>query len=708
MATPEHCHDRGHAETPAATTRNLCTIGNRWLARSPGTLIRVAVLIVILTGIGSCTGARIPADLILANGIVYRGRDTPPADTVAIAADRIVYVGDRAGADEFRTDATREVDLGRHLLIPGLADVHIHPLGIVSPGGCDLDSAALTLDELVPRLRECIADGAAAGSGWLIVSQWNFTSGNQPSARFPSMRSALDAVSPEVPIILLGNDGHHGAVNSATLARAVSATGVTVGLTGETLDTHFQAYRHYIGIDESGEPNGYVNETARQLFGAPGSLLFEIPRVSAMPAIAEKLASYGITSIRDASALIDTLPLYEALHASGAQTFRLTLALFPAIDGYRDETGRPDLARLVDDMSAIRARYENHPLIRADTVKLFVDGVLEGDPLSVPPTLPNAAQLEPYRQPIFRNGPDGLSIAGYAHPAGPVCAALRDGPAQDMAQADIERFTADHGFHPAQCTVSNGVLEHPAELVEAFVAAFDAAGFTVHAHAIGDRAVRTAIDAFAKLGTRDDQVVLPHGLAHVQLIHPDDIPRVGQLGLNIAFTFAWIIPDLAYDLTVVPFVDPVGVDNIYDPANYTYRYSYPAASLASSGALLTAGSDAPVDTREPRPFVNIEQAVTRANEAGAVLNAAERLDIHAALAAYTINGAIALNQAHETGSITTGKKADLALLDRNVVELAESGRASEIGDTRVLMTVFDGRVVHLHPDFAATATPDGS
>ncbi|MDH3646807.1 MAG: amidohydrolase family protein [Gammaproteobacteria bacterium] len=650
-----------------------------------------------MTGLSGCQDSRhgASADLILTNGVVYLGRDAQPVDTVAIAEDRIVYVGDLTGAKRFRTSSTHEIDLERRLLIPGLHDVHIHPLGIVSPGGCDLDSAVLSLDQMVPRLAACLANGDAADSGWLIVGQWNFTSGNQPSDAFPTMRAALDAVSREVPIILLGNDGHHGAANSATLSRASNDAGQTVGLTRETLGGEFAAHRQYIGVDMAGEPNGYVSETARELFGAPGSLLFEIPPLSAMPAIARKLAGYGITSIRDAAALVDTLPLYDALYDSGRQTFRLTLALFPSFRRYENAAGQPNIGQMVADMSAIRDKYADHPLIRADTVKLFVDGVIEGDPQSVPPTLPNAAQLEPYQQPLFSLQGDKLSINGYVDLDDPVCADIRDNP---RPAQEVERFLAEHGFHPAQCTISRGVLEHPVEVIAAYVEAFDAAGFTVHAHAIGDRAVRTAIDAFEKIAKDDaGRVLRPHGIGHAQLVHPHDIPRAGRLGLNIAFTYAWIIPDRAYDLTVIPFVDQVIEVDLYNEANYTIQQSYPTASLLAAGALLTAGSDAPVDTREPRPFENIEQAVTRANDAGEVFNATEAIDIHSALAAYTINGAVALSMADENGSIEVGKKADLALLDRNVVELADSGRANEIGDTRVLMTIFDGGIVYTAP-----------
>jgi predicted amidohydrolase YtcJ len=112
------------------------------------------------------------------------------------------------------------------------------------------------------------------------------------------------------------------------------------------------------------------------------------------------------------------------------------------------------------------------------------------------------------------------------------------------------------------------------------------------------------------------------------------------------------------------------------------------------GAVTMAGSDAPVDDRSPRPFVNMAIGVTRQGADGNVLNPHETLDIHQLIAAYTVNGARHLNQEDSTGSIEPGKKADLTVLDRNIVDLYESGRALEIADALVDLTIFDGEVIY--------------
>jgi predicted amidohydrolase YtcJ len=190
----------------------------------------------------------------------------------------------------------------------------------------------------------------------------------------------------------------------------------------------------------------------------------------------------------------------------------------------------------------------------------------------------------------------------------------------------------------------------------------------------------------------------PHGLAHAQLVHPDDQKRIGELGLFVAFTHSWSSPEPEYMMTVVPFVDELkgGFTDVYDPDNYYMKNAYPVRTVQEFGGLIISGSDAPVERRDPAPFLHIEQAITRDMEDQPdipALNAGETLDIHSSLAAYTINGARAMSQAEKLGSLEAGKLADLIVVDRDVVALAESGRAHEISETRVLLTLFDGKIV---------------
>jgi len=639
-----------------------------------------------------------PADLLLLNGYVYTVDPARSvAQAVAVKDGLILAVGSDAGLQALRGPDTEVIDLQGRMLLPGLQDSHMHIFGIVEPDVCSLRSQPMKLVDMVPYLQECIERYALQPGEWLAVDMWNFAEGNQVSAEFPNLRAALDAVSSEHPIILWGNDGHHGAANSLALATARDGQGNVVGLSAETLAAVFSEYKDLVGVDDRGEPDGGLHEHARGLLDMPprrdpaklGGLL---------PQINQVLASNGITSAQDAAldpAFLAPLRDYEA---SGAMHFRLQVAnrLEPA--DYTDPlTGEVDVDAMLEELEAIRASFSDSGLIRPQAVKLFADGVLEGNVYADPPTLPNSAVLQAYRQPRFRYDPvaGSVDVVGYVDTASPLCEETRANMASYGQRDAREAFRAEHGFHPGQCTVSYGVMADSEDFMNAYVRRLHEAGFTIHIHAIGDRAVRAAANALAQVTPPDRSNPQRHGMAHLQLVHPDDQQRIGAMGLYLAWTFAWALTNPEYDLTVMPFLDDVtDPGGIYDPEHYAMKNSYPVRSMAGYGAVTVAGSDAPVDDRSPRPFINMAIGVTRQGPDGNVLNAGETIDIHQMIAAYTINGAHALNQEDSTGSIEPGKKADLAVLDRNIVELCESGNGMGIAETKVDLTLFGGEVIY--------------
>jgi predicted amidohydrolase YtcJ len=417
--------------------------------------------------------------------------------------------------------------------------------------------------------------------------------------------------------------------------------------------------------------------------------------------IAKVFASRGITSVIDALATRENLDAYRFLEQSGGMTFRVRAAQYEGYYTPKSERGGIEtIPEQVEVWKVRRAEFANSRYIRADSVKVFADGVIEGNPLIDPPTLPNAASLTVYKQPRFAFDPETgrVDLVGYVDTSGEVCRAVRENPADYRVEKAVAAFVGANGHHPGQCIESRGVLEFDEAYLRAYIDAIYAAGFSVHVHAIGDRAVRVAVDSLEDARRNHGDNGQPHGLAHAQVIHPDDQKRIGEMGLFIAFTHGWSSPEPEYMMTVAPFIEEleVGAGDMFDLDNYYMKNVYPVRSVQEFGAVVVGGSDAPVDQRDPAPFFHIEQAITRDMEERPdvpPLNAAERIDVHSALAAYTINGARAMSQADEVGSLEVGKLADLVVVDQDVVALAESGRAHDISETRVLLTLFDGKVV---------------
>jgi predicted amidohydrolase YtcJ len=660
----------------------------------------VLVITACLTGVVSAATNNKSADLVVTGARIYTA--TPEhtyAQALAVRDGRIVFVGSNSEAAEWIGPQTKTVSLHGELVLPGIIDSHIHATAIVDLDVCDLKSEPMSLAALTEFVRACIKRYKTPAGEWLSVRQWNFSDGNQPDAAHPTVRAALDLASKEVPIQLLGNDGHHGGFNSAALARAMNLKGVQVGLSRATLAKEFAKYSKLIGVDAQGEPNGNLNEEARTLTGAPNLLVVDLPTVTKVPEkVTERLNSAGITGILDAYVTPEIMVVYDKLEQRGLLTIRARLAQFYDPEEFRDDGGQVDYQKMVKAATAVRAKYANDPLIRADFVKLFADGVAEGNPYAVPPTLPEIAALRPYLQPIFAKNPQGhLSVTGYVDTHSAICKDVRVKGAKYNDGALSAAFIKANGFHPAQCTISSGQLQHERAVEMEFVKQFHLAGFNVHIHAIGDAGVRTAIDAIEAARAADGVSTQHDALAHVQVVNPDDVPRMGRDHLYLACTFSWANFDPEYDMLVVPFYDRVSGNDyaaLHPAGGYYEKAVYPFKAMKDAGAILVGGSDAPVNTRDPQPFVNIATAVTRQLPGAQPITPAQRISVEDAIDAYTINGARYLYLDNDTGSIETGKSADFIVLDRDIVKLAHAGQGVEIAQTNVLKTWFRGVAVY--------------
>ena len=641
-----------------------------------------------------------PADLVVTGGKIYTVDPShPTATALAVKDGKLVFVGGDAAAKRWIGSKAKTEQLGGRPVLPGLIDAHLHPLDIVDLDVCNLDSKPMTLKELSTFVAQCVARYKTPPGQRLVVHQWSYTAGNQPDPQLPTLRAALDAASTKVEIQLLGNDGHHGAFNSVALAHAKNAKGQTVGLSKATLASEFAEYKPFVGVDGSGEPNGAVNEDGRYLINLHSMLYVDLPEVAEVPEkVPQKLNKAGITGIMDAMASPDGVPVYDKMFADGKLTVRITLAQFYDPSRTRTADGKVDYDSMVAQAKRIREHYAQNPLIQANYIKLFADGVLEGNPYSVPPTLPNAAALKPFLQPIFAVDAEGhATVTGYVDTASATCVDVRAHPDRYTGDAAVNSFMKAKGYHPAQCQISSGQLQHSREIILEYIKRMHLAGFNVHIHAISDRSIRTAVDAIEAARAADGVSTTRDSVAHLQLAAPSDVERIGKDRLFIAFTYAWMNTDPDYDITVIPFFEKISGNSyaaLHRPGSYYEMNTYPVKSVKAAGGILAAGSDAPVETNDPRPFVNMSRAITRAFPGKPALSPQQSVTIRDAIEAYTINNARMLTRDKDTGSLEVGKSADFIVVDRDILALADSGHPDDIADTHVLATWFQGKKVY--------------
>jgi hypothetical protein len=213
------------------------------------------------------------------------------------------------------------------------------------------------------------------------------------------------------------------------------------------------------------------------------------------------------------------------------------------------------------------------------------------------------------------------------------------------------------------------------------VYAFDASGFQVITHAIGDRGVREVLNAYENAGKINGRRDSRHRIEHVELVHPDDQERFTQLNVIPSMTPLHSgTSDPEYYLT-----DRIGT--VRETNAYLWR------KLVDAGAHLCFGTDWPcIKIDHPDPLKQIFTAVTRRPPEDPDLapwHPEQALTVEEAIRCYTLEPAYAEFQEDRKGSITPGKVADLCVLDKNILE----GDPRRILETEVVMTVFDGEIV---------------
>ena len=574
-----------------------------------------------------CAPAKQAADTVYTRGVVYTAdAQDSMHEAVAVRDGTIVFVGSSKRAAKYVGPGTEVVDLGGRMVMPGLVDAHMHPLlGGAALSACDLKFEPLTLQQFQARIQACLDAETDKGPGdWLRVTSW-YRQAMVPVGT-DATAATLDALNTTRPIAVGSSDYHTLLANT----RAMQLAAVTAA-TPDPAGGH-------IARGPDGQPTGIFEDAAMNLVtNAIPPMTLEDDVRSASLAL-EAMAKQGVTTFVDAWALETDLNAFSALQKAGKLTARAYFAPPVTVEMAKD----PDAA--VQAILALRQRFHQGPPHVAPTLslsqaKIFMDGVAQAPAQT-------AGLLAPYLE--------------------------------------------NHGTEAAPDWVPGtnlGEVYFAPVTLEPLVVKLGLAGIDPHVHAIGDRAVRGILDAFAAMRAQAPGKDLRPAIAHAEIVDPADYGRFAQLDVTPVMSFQWAKPA------------PDSIDATKDylgPERFSRME--PEGSLFAARARVTYGSDWPVDPLDE--WFALKVGITRRNRPDVepkyqgTLNAEAGLSRLAAIRAITTNAAYQLHLDHAAGSLEVGKLADLIVLDRNYFTVPEE----DIANIKVLRTVVGGKTVYQAPD----------
>lgn len=553
------------------------------------------------------------ADLLLFNGKVYTAEPGQPlAQAVAVADGKILKVGSNAEIKALAGADTQLIDLAGKVLMPGMIDTHSHPVvAAYDSMGSNLYDEVKPLAELEQWIIAQDQAGAARVGDIIVISGASSGYWEQSAGLGKIFNQGRWA---EQPVVLNGIDGHTGWANNAMLARVKIDAALVKSLP--------EKERNYIGHAADFTPTGYLAENGWDRVRSQLPAPTEAVMLNAAREAVKVNNQVGVTAWMDAAANAGSGDSLFELRPTEQDVGVLPLYRKLAESG---ELSAHVAALLIthpqsqpadlDVLGKVMQQFEGVPNLTFPGIKIFADGVMEFPGQT-------AAVIDPFKNSLKRGE----------------------------------------------------LLIDPKSFGQLAVAA-EQRGWIMHVHAVGDRAVREALNGF-EYARSFKPAVVPHSISHLQLVNPKEFARFQQLGVIASMQLLWATAETYTEELVKPYVSAAA-----------YQYQYPARSLHQAGATIAGASDWPVSS--PNPWNAIAQASTRKGPMG-VLNAKESIDRESMFQAYTLNAAKALRLDSQIGSLAPGKQADLIVLDRDVFKVSDE----ELFDTQVLRTFFAGKQVY--------------
>lgn len=599
-------------------------------------LVLVAAAAIALTGCRKNIAPQTPQECgnIIVYGKIYTAETDPdktPADSgyykmaeaMVIRNGRFEYVGTEAGANAFKTDNSRIINCnGQGIIIPGITDGHAHYMlkyiNVQMEDNTIQFNDQQNYDEVIAKVRDFVENAKKNGRHLdYVYGEGYSVAMMKENGKDLRHRKDLDAITTDIPVYLTGFDHHSTLVNT----RAMINAGI-VDENDSIIRDHIAGGFMY--RDDNGDLNGVFAERAISLLQGPG-LNNKMRPTSAQISqgignMQKYLLSVGITNIIEGwtnNYSADDESLFQALTAMDASDdLHLNVSLTYEIEPWFNDN-KPFC--YVKNAASVQKRYQSKH-VHPDYVKLFMDGCVEMG--------------------------TGFLLGNYPH------------------------GTTDSVFsgHGTALWTENDMRE--------LVSLANAAGLSVHTHAMGDGAVHRCVVAYSEVGNDE----LRNSICHLRNVSLNDYQMMKRHNIAVSSNMNWHCFTAAEE------------SHFGDILSHPYdKEAYPMQSFFEHGILVSQCTDTPADNGINYPFYCMMVAVTGAYEASSyVWQPTELINRCQFLQAATYNGAWQLHLEKERGSIKENKYADFVILDQDILTCD----AQMLRDTKVLKTFFEGKEVY--------------